>query len=1851
MLKLKQWLVVAGVSLGLVGLSTSARATEPVYLQEVQPSYATVAEDQAFILRFNQTVNPTAILAHSYCLSSAVGEQIPLKQLETDQAKILLKEKIWDFDENNAGAYLVVQCSQRLAPSSTVRLQIKNAKNQDLVPRAFTEDSSGIHFEVRAPLRAQLYCDKTKSTADCNPLRGFELRFSAPVQAKIAQQLQLIAPNGQKISAEPDESQSDYIDVLNFPATLLAQTEWQWQLPADWSELNDDSGRVLSNPGFFKKPVQTASLPPLLKFAHEGVGVLERFSFTPATEQAEPALLPVAVRGIESDLLEANPASAGEIRHLRVTSPRDMLQWYARLNRVSDYSLQKHALESAWHLQETDYTQQSPQVDPQSWSVFDFLNIGDHTQLLSLPSPPNIQEKEIELIGIPLEQSGLHILEAKSARLGASYIENDAPMYVRTAALVTNLAVHSKLSNHQLFVWVSRLDTAQPVAGAHIEVLSCNGSVLATGTTDEQGRWLQQGDFDDTYCNSTGLNGLFITASIAADHNDAYGQADTSFVLSSWDQGIEPWRFQLPYFYGADQSEMAHTVIDRPLFLAGETVHFKHYWRGEPADSVSQYLPDLVIRHVGSGDEIKQSLQWQKTPTDGWYALSHLDLATHATLGRYEVWLQGEKNQYNSAAFMVEAFKRPYLTGKLALSPSKTKKETESLALIGAKEALLDIQLNYISGGVAADQTVQISALTQPSNPSISASVYEDYRFHTLSSSVRPKTVVDKAPLVLNTQGAAQLSIPLNPINEVQELVVEASFMDPNGQIQSLAQRQTLWPAAVVVGVKHPDWEQGNRVEIKGVVIDPMGQPISQQTVEVTGQKQSYFTTRQRMVGGFYRYDSHEQLDELGTLCQTKTNDKGEWQCPIEVVNGGQIILHSSSTDRQGRTYTALSSIWLGGESQNISGENHDRIDILPEKNNAKLGETIRFQVKMPFSQATALIAVEQDRVLSTQVVSLTADHPFFDLTMQDDWGPNIYVSVLALRGRIYPTTVDDFFAGGWKTPFNWYEKYKNNANIQPSTTIDLAKPSFRYGIAQLKVATTAHALKVNLKPAQPVYRVGQTAQVHVSATKPNGEPAAQASVLFVGVDQALLELLPNTSWDLLDAMYPAIGYDVHTATMQSQVIGRRHYGRKAVPAGGGGGGAPTREVLDSLLIWRTDVVLDENGKVTIDVPLNDSLTQFELVSLVDMGGNLFGEARAQIQTHQPIQIMSGLPAEVRTGDEYTALFTVRNRESSEVTIRLEAQGFINDQLVFDLEAQSQEIKAESNQVFSQKINMPEQLGANQGQIRWQLSAHNAQTNEIVDQLVFEQAWQALVPVRAQEVIWQRLLPHQSQQFDLTLPPHALQEEGVYLGGLQLGLQPTLGGQPSVKAWFAQYPYTCFEQLASKYVALQDTMHWQKLMQELPAYIDDQNLVRYFPSPYLSGSAGLNAYLLSLSAHSPDDLSLPAPLAQKLLSGLHDYVEGRRQKPRTDATEQVAFYLAALDALARFDMIRPQMFDTIALEVDLWPTSALIDGLHVLQHPVFDKQDQSTLMNTIEHQLRQRLIKQGSVFMFTDAPLNNMPSLMVSPVTNQARLLLTVADLKAWQKDIPALMHGLLAQQHKGHWGTTTENSWALMALQRLDRTTMADGQTDFKIGDQPKTVVQWSDQQQGTITQDWTWAQNGPLSIAHLGQSPIWMQLQTKAAVPLTQPQQDGYQIERLITPIQQAVAGQWQVGDIYQVDLTIIAEHSSVWAVINDAVPAGSSILGSGLGRDTTIGVNAEMEDTNHANQPLDPSYIERLHSGYRAYIEKLPAGTSHLRYSVRLNTPGQFKLSPTQVEALYDATVAAQLPIEDLIVHAAP
>src|SRR4030095_11404717 len=188
-------------------------------------------------------------------------------------------------------------------------------------------------------------------------------------------------------------------------------------------------------------------------------------------------------------------------------------------------------------------------------------------------------------------------------------------------------------------------------------------------------------------------------------------------------------------------------------------------------------------------------------------------------------------------------------------------------------------------------------------------------------------------------------------------------------------------------------------------------------------------------------------------------------------------------------------------------------------------------------------------------------------------------------------------------------------------------------------------------------YRVREKAVVKIAVQTAEGKPApAGSEVAVAAVDEGLLELLPNSSWNLLEAMMGRRGYGIWTASAQMQVVGKRHYGLKALAQGGGGGQQTTRELFDTLLLWQGRVPLDEHGEALVEVPLNDALTRFRIVAVASCGVALFGTVATTIRSTQDLMVLPGIAPLVREGDQFPAEFTVRNTSNRPMDVAVTAQ-------------------------------------------------------------------------------------------------------------------------------------------------------------------------------------------------------------------------------------------------------------------------------------------------------------------------------------------------------------------------------------------------------------------------------------------------------------------------------------------------------------------------------------------------------------------------------------------------------------------
>lgn len=1854
----------------LVGKSSFTFQTGGPVLKDSRPYGSTIDEDQVFILRFNGEVNPDSLLANTHCLVEGLGEAVPMRLISGEQRKAILKAAyFWQESGVDTAATQLLQCKRRLPAEARVQLKVGPgvATPAGSRPAVANTKAALMKYTVRTAFKAEFSCQRENSSMPCTPVSSFSVALSAPVARADAVKARLrLAEQEWVPTINSDDTHDGGVSVLRFQGPFPEQASFTLSLP---DGLKDDAGRLLVNANQFPLTVKTAAFPPLVKFAAAPFGVVERFANVSVGGDAQaPASVPLTLRNVEAALATRELAvSAGKISDYSPQNDQDVLRWFARVQRLNDNYWTANQVQDIM-ADRQPRSENLPHIDVRGFSML--KGLAGTTELV-LPGIDADGPRPFEVIGVPLARSGLHILEVESARLGLSLLESAAPMYVRTAALVTNLGVHVKTGRDDALAWVTTLDDGRVVPDAAVAVLSCSGKLLAQGRTNAQGVWHHPQALDaPDYCEDTGLSGIYVSARIPADHAQARGMADFSFVFSGWNRGIESWRFNVPTDNSPQPTVVAHTVFDRSLLRAGETVSMKHFVRTQTRDGYAlptgtEAPPDkLLIDHQGSDQRYEQPLSWKKTATGGLSAVSTFSIPETARLGVYTVQLtDADGRWYGSSEFRVEEFKLPLLTGQLKVSD-----ETGADTLIAPTALSADVQISYVSGGPAGQLPLRVSGVLK--DRALNFPEYDDYSFRAPdktdterddggsdSGTEKQRLFLDKQAAVLDAQGGARLAIAsVPPVRSAQTLLLEASFADPNGQVQTLAQSVPVWPAAVQAGIRAGSWVRaGKPLRISGLALAPSGTPQPDAAIEIKAVARTTYSTRKRMVGGFYSYDNRTEIRQLGTLCEGKTDAKGMLECSVELQGPGAIELIATVKDSQGRESRALSTTWVTGAGDLwFGGENDDRIDIIPAKKTWKPGEVAQFQVRMPFRRATALVAIEREGILKTQVVELAGDDPTIRIPIEAQWGPNVYVSVLALRGRVREVPWYSFFTWGWQQPKAWYGAFVEGAegSVQPTAFVDLAKPSFRFGLAEIFVSDEQDQLRVKVSADKSTYQLRDKAVVSLEVTTPDGKPAAHGTVAFAAVDQALLELAPNDSWDLLSAMRQMRSYGVETATAQMEIVGRRHYGRKALPAGGGGGKSPTRELLDTLLLWQPEVQLDANGKAQLTVPLNDAITRFRLVAVADYGVGRFGTGSSSIASTKDLQIISGLPALIREGDRYQATITVRNSTQRDMRLDVSAAYTGHGVPGASLAAQAVSLAPGTAQTVSWDIEAPEgNAWGEKAALAWTLDAREQGVSAASDTLLFQQVLMSAVPVRTRQAT---LLALDAGQPPASLPVSApkgalVNANGEPRGGLLVHVQSSLaGGLPGVREWFGNYPYTCLEQVASKAIGLRSQSQWQDLMHKLPDYLDGDGLASYFPGAY-QGNEVLTAYLLAVS-HEAQVLGLPYAIPdatrQTMTRGLLAFAQGKlvrnRWAPRKDLD---ARKLVALEALSRYGLVQPRMLDSIAIDPDRWPTSAVIDWMAVLQRvPAIPQQGQ--LLARARQIILARLLDRGTTMAFGGEARDDWWWLMVGPESNLAKLILTTADQAQWQQELPRLAQGLLSLQRQGAWRTTTANLLGTLAITRFSRQFEREpvsGSVWLSLLSQgSQQTADWSAMPSTAgvsahdFLQAWPKATGDVLLIGQEGQGQSWATVSSMAAVPVTSPVVAGYEIQRSIKPVSQSIPGVWSRGDVYRVTLNISAKSASTWVVVTDPVPAGASILGSGLGRDSGIATQTEA-----AAGWYGPSFIERSFESYRAYYEYLPAGASTLEYTVRLNTVGQFQLPPTRMEAMYQPDVFGELP----------
>ena len=929
--------------------------------------------EQWFLLGFDAPVDNASLEQGAWCEADGINERIPLKLLSEHETRQLI--------EANKGFayryYSVYIKGARKIPLAQFKIEDKRWKSlpvlgarcartlpdgakAGVVIGPTVKSRSGLErrtpqrlaFQVRPSFQVKFSCERVNKDAACLPVMPMRIEFNATVPREKAEGMRLKPQEGGSAIEPKLEPNVKTVESIEFPGPFPEKTRFTVELPRGFA---DDAGREPANRASFPLAVGTDENPPLAKFPGQ-FGILEL--------NAEP-ILPVTVRNIEATVAgkRLGPLT-GEAKTIPGKSVRLAADEALIIERYQNFisrDSRRYQIETLGHY-------------PREGEV-SALDAGDHATAFDLPRPEG--EKPMEVIGIPLKQPGFYLVELASPKLGRALHGEDKPYYVSTSVLVTNLAVHLKHGRERSIVWVTALDTGKPVAGASVSVRDCLGRQYFEGKTDAAGI----ADAADAlplhaqvpHCHYGG--GLYAFARLGAD---------VSFTSSQWDQGIAPWNFNVHAQVWRQRPLVVHTVFDRTLFRTGETVSMKHIARvpnrqGFRFAEADELPSSGQIIHTGSGDKYPFEVQFDKNSV----ATSSWKIPAEAKLGSYQVMWLNRRDLISSAEFRVEAYRVPLMRAALAApkAPQVRPRSTQVTAAV-----------SYLAGGPAAYLPVKVRSRIEPR--SVAFSDYPEFHFggNAVKEGIQTGSVSDywstfdpdqedeaatsgaeesgpvaTRTLTLDSAGTAAINFDkLGAIEKPASLLVEMEYADPNGEVLASATRVALHPAGMYLGIRPEGWAANkDSVSAQILAVDTAGKPMASRAVSVEVYSRLVYSHRRRLIGGFYAYDSTSESKRVGGSCSGTTDARGLLFCKLKPDASGELIMVAHAEDDAGNQALSSISVWVvGGDEWWFGPTNHDRVDLVPEKKRYEPGETAKFQLRMPFREATVLVTVEREGVI-----------------------------------------------------------------------------------------------------------------------------------------------------------------------------------------------------------------------------------------------------------------------------------------------------------------------------------------------------------------------------------------------------------------------------------------------------------------------------------------------------------------------------------------------------------------------------------------------------------------------------------------------------------------------------------------------------------------------------------------------------------------------------------------------------------------------------------------------------------------------------------------------------------------------
>ncbi len=1405
---------------------------------------------------------------------------------------------------------------------------------------------------------------------------------------------------------------------------------------------------------------------------------------------------------------------------------------------------------------------------------------------------------------------GVYFLTATSPETAAlQYRPTRHMMIVGTANLTMKLALDNVL------VWATNVDTGEPLADAPITIYGQGWTELGSGVTDADG--LVRVDIPR-------LDNLYAPVLAVLDSDDEFGLG-----YNQWVDGIDPWMFG-QNFQSQPEPYRAYLYTDRPVYRPDQPVYFRGVVRAR--DDVQYTLPSFTEIPVGilneSGDVVfEQTLPL--TPYGTFNAT--FDIAADAPLGHYRIIAQlpsEEVDQYYwgeaQVGFDVAEYRLPEF--QVEVTP-------EQDAVVQDSTIRVLVDSTFYFGGAVSDAAVEYSVVGAP--------YFFDYQgggrysFVHYDADGGPSEYyggggeqIANGSATTDASGQAIIEIPadLKDSTQSQVFTIEAVVTDESGQAVAGRAEVVVHQGTVYVGVAPRDYVglADDETTIDLIAVDWDSEPVTGQSLDVEVVERRWSSVQEQDEYG--RTTWSWEVEEIPVTEATVATDAGgKAEFTFTPPNGGVFKITARTRDSEGNRVVASNTMWVSS-SDYIAWrqQNSNRIDLVSDANAYEVGDTAEILIASPFQGATeALITVERGDVLHAERVTMASNSFIYRLPIEADYAPNVYVSVMLVKG------VDE-----------------NNPVA-----------AFRMGLIQLAVDPEQKELSLTIEPSVEQAGPGDTVTFTVTATDFSGQPV-QAEVGVGLTDAASLAIGDPNSIPLMSFFYGQQGLSVQTSTpltintdQLTQTV------LDTIKGGGGGFGEggifDIREEFVDTAYWNATLTTDENGVATFDVTLPDNLTTWRLdaraVTSGEDGNLLVGQTTYDLLSTKPLLIRPVTPRFFVVGDEVSLAAVVNNNteDEQEVEVTLEASG-----LTFQGDA-------------VQTVTIP---AGGRARIDWPVLVEDVAA---IDLTFYASGNGGDYTDASKPPLGQgdaRLLPVFKFEAPETVGTGGVLREGgsvteaialprtfdVTQGELTVSLEPSLAATTlDALDYLRNYPYQCTEQTVSRF--LPNIMTYRAFDAfgladaELEAGLDFN--VRYavqrlYAQQHVDGGWGwfvqdvsdplVTAYAL-LGLYEADQNGFD--VTASAISRAQQYLTGTMIVPSqsvdTWKLNRQAFVLYVLARTGAPDVARTATLYESRERLDIYAHAFLAMALNSI-----DADD--SRVDTLASDLVSSAILSATGAHWEEASRDywnwNTDTRSTAIVLQALTQIMPESDL------IPNVVRWLMVARQADAWETTQETAWSIMALTdwmvvtgeltpdytfsaSLNGQQLAEGTaTSDNVREATELVVQVQDMLQDEANRLVIERSDGDGNLYYTAH------LRAFLPVPEIEPLNRGLIVERRYTladdasnaPITDA-----RVGDLVTVRLTVIAPNDLHYVVIEDPIPAGSDAVNPDLATSQQTGTQPELNPQNPLSQGWGWwwfSNIEYRDEKVVLFSSYLPAGTYEYVYTIRAGLPGTFNVIPT-------------------------